>query len=118
MPDVILLYTTWPDAEKAQAAAEAAIAARLAACVNIFAPIQSIYRWEGEIERAVETPMTLKSTTQAAPALRRLLIELHPYELPCILAWPVSREHSHADFLTWVQDESRGGAPPDTAGKR
>jgi periplasmic divalent cation tolerance protein len=107
MPDVILLYTTWPDAEKAQAAGEAAVAARLAACVNVFAPIRSIYRWEGEIERAEETPMTLKSTAEAAPALRRLLIEMHPYDLPCILAWPVSAGLSHPDFLAWVQAETR-----------
>ena len=107
MPDVILLYTTWPDAEKAQAAGEAAVTARLAACVNIFAPIRSIYRWDGEIERAEETPMTLKSTAEAVPALRRLLIGMHPYDLPCILAWPVSSELSHQDFLAWVQQETR-----------
>lgn len=111
MPDVILLYTTWPDAEKAQAAGEAAIAARLAACINIFAPIQSIYRWEGQIERASETPMTLKTTAEAAPALRRLLTRLHPYDLPCILGWAVSDELSHPEFLAWVKAETT--APAD-----
>jgi periplasmic divalent cation tolerance protein len=107
MPDVVLLYTTWPNAEKAEAAGEAAVAARLAACVNIFAPIRSLYRWNGEIERAEETPMTLKTTAEAAPALRRLLVEQHPYELPCIIAWPVASEHSHPEFLAWVQEQTR-----------
>jgi periplasmic divalent cation tolerance protein len=106
MPDVIFLYTTWPDAEKAEAAARAAIAGRLAACANILAPVRSIYRWQGELERAEETPMTLKTTGEAAPALRRMLVEMHPYDVPCILALPVAAELSHPDFLGWVQDET------------
>jgi periplasmic divalent cation tolerance protein len=109
MPDVILLYTTWPDAEKAQAAADAAIEARLAACANILAPMRSIYRWDGAIESAEETPMLLKTTAEAAPALRRLILELHPYELPCMLAWPADEQLSHGDYLAWV----RGEVAPD-----
>jgi len=60
MPETVILYTTWPDAEKAEAVAAEAVAERLAACANIFAPIGSIYRWEGAIERATEIPMTLR----------------------------------------------------------
>jgi periplasmic divalent cation tolerance protein len=110
MPDVMFLYTTWPDAEKAEAAGRAAVEAQLAACVNILAPMRSIYRWRGKIETDAETPMTLKTTAQAAGALKRLLIGLHPYETPCILALPVSSEHSHTDFLAWVQEEACGEA--------
>jgi periplasmic divalent cation tolerance protein len=110
MPDVIFLYTTWPDAEKAEAAGEAAVQAGLAACINIFAPIRSVYRWQGRVERAAETPMTLKTTAQAAAALRRLLIQRHPYELPCILAWPVDAAFSHPGFLDWVQEQTRSGS--------
>jgi periplasmic divalent cation tolerance protein len=110
MPDVVILYTTWPDAEKARAAGEAAVAAQLAACVNIFAPIASIYHWQGQIERAEETPMTLKTTSDAAPELKRLLVDRHPCETPCILALPVSAELSHAGFLAWVEAETRATA--------
>jgi periplasmic divalent cation tolerance protein len=109
MPDVILLYTTWPDAEKAQAAADAAIEARLAACANILAPMQSVYRWEGRIEHAAETPMLLKTTAEGAAALSRLILELHPYDLPCILAWPADERHSSADYLTWLRREVDAG---------
>jgi periplasmic divalent cation tolerance protein len=112
MPEFVLLYTTWPDAEKAAAAGEAAIQARLAACVNIFAPIRSIYRWQGQLEQAQETPMTLKTTAEAAPALRRLLIEHHPYELPCILALPINPELSHPDFLAWIGVETAASTTP------
>jgi periplasmic divalent cation tolerance protein len=107
MPDVILLYTTWPDPEKARAAGEAAVAAQLAACVNILAPIQSIYRWEGRIDESIEIPMILKTSASAAADLRRLLIERHPYQLPCMVALPITAEHSHPDFLAWVQDQVR-----------
>jgi periplasmic divalent cation tolerance protein len=106
MPDVIFLYTTWPDAEKAEAAGEQAIALGLAACANIFPQVRSIYRWQGVIERAAETPMTLKTTADAAPELREMLVRLHPYELPCILAFPVSAEASHRQFLDWVQEQT------------
>ena len=108
MADVILLYTTWPDAEKAQAAARAAVEARLAACANILAPMQSVYRWDRQIEHAAETPMLLKTTAQAAPALRRLIAELHPYALPCILAWAADESCSSADYLLWVRSEVAG----------
>jgi periplasmic divalent cation tolerance protein len=107
MAQVILLYTTWPDAEKAQAAGEAAITARLAACVNILAPMQSIYRWNGRIERTAEVPMLVKTTVEAAPALRELLLELHPYDVPSLLALPVDEAFSHEGFLGWIGAETR-----------
>ena len=106
MTEFVLLYTTWPDAEKAAASAEAAVNAGLAACANIFAPIRSIYRWEGKLEQTEETPMTLKTTAAAAPELRRLLIERHPYDLPCIVALAIDPELSHSGFLGWVQAET------------
>jgi periplasmic divalent cation tolerance protein len=106
MREVVFLYTTWPDPEKASAAGEAALGAGLAACVNILEPMQSIYRWQGRIERARETAMTLKTTAEVAPALRRLLVEHHPYDTPCIVALPVVAELSHPAFLAWVKDET------------
>jgi periplasmic divalent cation tolerance protein len=109
MSDVILFYTTWPDAQAARAAGEAALDARLAACVNILAPIRSIYRWNGRVEHGEEVPMLVKTTSGAAPALRELLLRLHPYELPSLLALPVSEPLSHPAFLAWVRAEASGG---------
>jgi periplasmic divalent cation tolerance protein len=107
MPEVVVLYTTWPDAEKAEAVATEAVEQGLAACVNIFAGIRSIYRWEGAIEQSAETPMTLKTTAAAAAALSRFLAERHPYELPCILALPVETPLSHLPFVSWVEEQVR-----------
>ena len=106
MPETIILYTTWPDAETAEAAGAEAVAERLAACANIEAPIRSIYRWEGAVERASEVAMTLKTSREAAPTLRDFLLERHPYELPCILALAVDPDLSHPDYLDWVADET------------
>ncbi len=80
----------------------------------MFATIRSVYRWEGRLERAVETPMTLKTTAEAAPALVAFLAERHPYDTPCILTWRTEPELSHPDYLAWVADEV---APPDPKGE-
>ncbi len=106
MGDVVVVYTTWPDAEKAEAVGAEAVAERLAACANVFASIRSIYRWEGAVERAGETPMTLKTTEEAAPALTEFLLSRHPHEVPCILAWRTDPELSHGAYLEWVQIET------------
>ncbi len=105
MPDVAILYTTWPDAEKAEAVGAEAVQAGLAACANVFAPIRSVYRWEGSLERAGEAPMTLKTTVRAAPALVHFILERHPYETPCILGWSVSSSLSHVQYLDWVEQQ-------------
>jgi periplasmic divalent cation tolerance protein len=107
MDEAIFLYTTWPDAETAEAAGREAVEQGLCACVNVFAPITSIYRWKGTVEQATETPMTLKTTTVRADALRALILARHPYELPCILALPVQAAASHPAFLDWIRDETR-----------
>lgn len=107
MDEAIFLYTTWPDADTAEAAGQAAVEQGLAACANVFAPIVSIYRWKGAIERAAETPATFKTTRARADALRRLLVSLHPYELPCVLALPVDAAASNPAFLAWIADETR-----------
>ncbi|HTI67832.1 MAG TPA: divalent-cation tolerance protein CutA [Caulobacteraceae bacterium] len=116
MDEAILVYTTWPDAETAGAAAQAAVEARAAACANIMAPIASIYRWEGEVERAVETPVLFKTTAAAAERLRALILARHPYDLPCFIALPVDAARSHPAYLAWLTAES-GSPPPPASGE-
>ncbi len=106
MPQTMILYTTWPDAEKAEAVGAEAVAERLAACANLFSPIVSIYRWEGAIERSREVPMTLKTSAEAAAALRDFIRERHPYEVPCILAIATDPELSDPAYADWVAAET------------
>ncbi len=110
MSDVVVLYTTWPDPETAEAAAAEAVAERLCACANIQAPMTSIYRWQGAIERAAETPVLFKTTAAQAHALCRFLTGKHPHETPCVLALTPGKDGSNPAFLAWIAAET---APAD-----
>lgn len=104
--EVVLLYTTWPDAETAEAFGAEAVAERLAACANVLGSLRSIYRWKGAVERAVETPMLLKTTADRAEALAEAVRAAHPYETPCVVALPVDESGSNAAFLDWIRTET------------
>lgn len=104
--EAIFLYTTWPDADTARAAGRAAVEQGLAACANLFAPVESIYRWKGSVETAAETPMTLKTTAGRAGALRDLIASLHAYELPCVIGLPVDAAASSPEFLAWIGEST------------
>ncbi len=105
MDDLVILYTTWPDAETAEACGRAAVQARLAACANLLAPLRSIYRWEGALQAETETPMLLKTTAEAAERLKDFVLQRHPYEVPCVLALAVDPAKSHAAYLQWARGE-------------
>jgi periplasmic divalent cation tolerance protein len=106
MDELLLVYTTWPDAETAQAAGEAAVEGGLAACANILAPMRSIYTWKGRIEREVEIPMLLKTRAACVNALLEQILRLHPYETPCVVALPLRAEGSNPDFLKWIKQQT------------
>ena len=108
MSDAVVLYTTWPDAETAEAAAAEAIAERLCACANIQSPMTSIYRWQGAIERTAEIPVLFKTTAAKAHALCRFLTVRHPHETPCVLALKPGEEGSNPQFLAWIGSETAG----------
>ena len=79
-------------------------ASRLAACVNSVPGLVSTYRWQGEIERDDEWLLIIKTTTERLDALRARLLELHPYELPELVA--VKAADGLAAYLDWVQAET------------
>jgi periplasmic divalent cation tolerance protein len=106
MDEIILLYTTWPNADTAERAARTVVEERLAACANIVGSGASIYRWEGKVELAREAFMILKTTAKAAPALRDRVAELHPYETPGMVALVADANASDADFVAWIASES------------
>jgi len=102
MPEIVFLYVTAPDRETAQDIGMGLLQENLAACVNIQSEIRSIYRWEGTIEDSLETPLIVKTTAICAAAARDFIQQRHPYETPCIAAFPVARDGSSAAFLDWV----------------
>lgn len=103
---ILFIYTTWPSRETAEACAQRSVEARLAACVNLLGPIQSIFRWEGEVERAEEHGAIFKTTARSAEDLRSLILELHPYETPCVIALHLEERHSDPSYLTWLRQET------------
>jgi periplasmic divalent cation tolerance protein len=97
---VVLVLTTVPDDASAETIARALVDEKLAACVNLLAPMTSIYRWKGAVERDIERQLVMKTTRALVPALERRLKELHSYELPEFIVLEVD---SGSDaYLQWV----------------
>jgi periplasmic divalent cation tolerance protein len=100
-----LVFTTCPDAEAAERIAQALVNERHAACVNILPIAKSIYRWKGRVESAAEQLLIIKSMTRTFGTIRSRILELHPYELPEIIAVPVTE--GHPDYLAWIRDPDK-----------
>ncbi len=102
--ETLLVITNCPDEATANAIALTVIEEKLAACVNILPRVQSIYRWQGKVESTYEIPLFFKSTAAGYPALESRIKALHPYDIPEIIALPIS--HGLPAYLNWVADES------------
>jgi periplasmic divalent cation tolerance protein len=99
---IVSVYAIFADAEQADRIGRAVIEERLAACINILAPVRSIYRWKGKIETADEVAAILKTHHWRSDALIARIAELHSYEVPCVVSWPIDKiVGSYAD---WVED--------------
>jgi periplasmic divalent cation tolerance protein len=101
---VIAVLTNLPDSESAFNLARELVQLRLAACVNVLAPVTSFYRWEGKEGEATEYPLLIKSTRERYIELEDAIRKRHPYSLPEIVAWPI--EHGLAGYLRWVEQET------------
>ena len=102
---VVTVYATFTHPGQAQDIGMAMVEERLAACVNILQPCRSIYRWEGVVQSATETPALFKTTLDKADALIARIKELHSYDIPAIVVWPIER--LPVDFGDWVEDNVR-----------
>jgi len=100
MTEVLLVLATLPDRASADALAARLIEQHLAACVNILAPCESVYRWQGAIETASEIPLLIKTTRARYPALEAAVRAMHPYETPELIALPVTC--GLPAYLDWV----------------
>lgn len=107
---VLMAITNAPDAETAQRIARTLVEERLAACVNVLAPCQSVYRWQGAVEEAQEIPLLIKTAQDRFAALQRRLTELHPYEVPELLSWrPTGGLPAYASWVIQQTRPSRQG---------
>ena len=101
-PDYVIVLTTMPaDADEA-AFARSLVDERLAACVNLLPLMESVYRWEGRVERETERQIVIKTSRERVPALWDRVRELHPYEVPEIVA--VSIAQADPAYIAWIVD--------------
>jgi periplasmic divalent cation tolerance protein len=103
--EVLLVITNVPDRATAERIADGLVTGGVAACVNIMAECTSVYRWRDKLEHANEVPMLIKTTRAAYPRLEEELRKLHSYELPEIIALPVTA--GLPEYLNWVVTETR-----------
>ena len=104
--DILLVLTNLPSREAAEKLADALVAQQVAACVNILAPCRSVYRWKDEVQHDEEHPLLIKTTRERYAALEAAICAGHPYELPEIIAVPVTA--GLPAYLQWMADETRG----------
>jgi len=100
MTDKKIVLITVGSREEGQQIARALVERRLAACVNISGPIESVYRWKGAVESAPEWLLLIKTTAAAGSRVEAAIKELHSYELPeCVV---LAIEGGSEAFLAWV----------------
>ena len=102
----VLIYTTFPSLEDAKRVGEALVAARLAACVNAFPGMISIFEWEGARETAEEVAMIIKTRASLKDKVMEETKRLHPYEVPALLVLPT--EGGSAEYCAWIVSETGG----------
>lgn len=102
--ELVLVLTTVPDQKTGDELVRALVAERLAACGSLLPGLTSIYRWKGSVESSAELLVLLKTPAARAPALFRRVAELHPYEVPELVALPT---HAVSEaYSRWVRDET------------
>lgn len=105
--EIIIVFTHVPNRGCAESIAHALVKDKLAACVNISSPVTSVYRWQGQVEQAEEIALTIKTSCQAYDRLATKIRDLHPYELPEIVAIHV--KEGLPQYLQWVLTETATG---------
>ena len=105
MTSAIQVFTTTGDRDEADAIAQQLVEQHLAACVQVIGPITSTYRWEGAVESGVEWLCIIKTDAAQWEAVEQAIRGLHSYEVPEIVAMPIS--HGHAPYLAWLESAVR-----------
>lgn len=106
LPDVMMAYVTASSRAEALKLGRVLVEERLAACANVLDGMTAIYRWDGKLQEEDEAVLVLKTAAGQIERLTARLVELHSYDLPCVVAWKI--ETGHAPYLDWVKAESAG----------
>ena len=99
----LLVFCTAPDRETSERIAHRLVEKRLAACVSVLDGISSVFHWKGKIETEKETLLLIKTLREQIAAVQDQIEQLHPYEVPEVIAIPITKGSRH--YLTWLFGE-------------
>jgi periplasmic divalent cation tolerance protein len=102
--EVLIAFCTFPDPDRARSIVRQIIDLRLAACGNILPQVHSVYRWKDKVESGEESLAIFKLAAETYPAFEKKLRELHPYDVPEIVACRI--EKGSPAYLRWVLEGS------------
>jgi periplasmic divalent cation tolerance protein len=101
----IVVFCTAPNRETGERIARALVQERLAACVNLLPGLVSTYRWQGKVEQAAECLLLIKTAQSRFDTLRERIKSLHPYDVPEIIAMPISQ--GDTQYLKWITENTQ-----------
>jgi periplasmic divalent cation tolerance protein len=104
--EFVFVYSTFPDEAAARRVGEVLVKNRLAACVNIYPPMHSIYEWQGQLESGPEVAAFIKTRAAQVDTVMAAARALHPYTMPCFLVLPISS--GNEDYLAWARARTEG----------
>lgn len=100
------IFCTVPDQATAEKISLNLVSSHLAACCNIVSGVESVYYWEGKVCRDGELLLIIKSTQDKFEKIKEKIIELHPYEVPEVIALPII--NGNESYLKWIEDLVNG----------
>ena len=103
MSEYLQVQTTTADQQHAEAIAQTLVDRRLAACVQVLGPTKSFYRWQGQVEISHEWLCVAKTEAAKFSAVESAIRELHTYDVPEVIALPISR--GSGDYLSWLSEQ-------------
>jgi periplasmic divalent cation tolerance protein len=101
MSEALEVHVTMPNADTARSIGRTLVQERLAACVNVVPGVVSIYSWKGALQEEEEVLCLIKTSPQRFDRLRARVVELHPYDVPEVMAFAV--DDGSREYLDWVQ---------------
>jgi periplasmic divalent cation tolerance protein len=105
---IVIVFVTAPSADEARRIGHTLVAERLAACVNVIGPLNSVYRWEGQVREDAEHLLLVKARREDVDALAARVRALHSYEVPEVVALDVIA--GSAPYLAWVWEATARGS--------